>query len=442
MNLVRRAATQVGGAGLSLSDLDRMMDMAYSGSPSYTGKLVSQTTALAVDTVWAAIQAKSDDIAHLDFYPAQIQDDGESEEPARKHYLWDIFQLQANRELTAFRFRQLMQAWLMLWGNAYAEIEISGRGQVIGLWPWRPDRVKITRQTRFGELIYTYTTQDNVKFIVPAHRMLHLREFGIDGLTGLSPIEYHKQTIGLNLAIQEHGARFFGQGARPLGVLQTPQKLGDKAYNRLKQDWAKSHQGLDNAHRVAILEEGLTWSEEGVNMVDAQYIEAFGMTDKAIARLYKMPLHRLGLDDNGGSSTVEQRALEYIQTSLAPSATNWTQECRASLLSESEAQTILIRTDYTGFLLADYASLSKLISTQRQWGIASGDEIRRKYFRWNKLPDGRGEDVWQPSNMQADAGDNGNAAKPPQMVITPGKGNQPNPPPTKPNGKPNGVAHQ
>src|SRR5262249_29267153 len=142
----------------------------------------------------------------------------------------------------------------------YAELEISGRGQVVAAWPWRPDRVKITRQgSAFGPLQYTYTMQDGKKFTVPHERMLHLRSMSTDGICGLSPIEVHKQTVGLSLAVTEHGARFFGNGARPLGVLSHPNSLSDVAYQRLKENWSENHQGLNNAHRVAILEEGTKW---------------------------------------------------------------------------------------------------------------------------------------------------------------------------------------
>lgn len=446
MNLVRRAAQQV-GAGLSIADFDRVLDMMFGGAPTYTGKTVSQQTSLAVAMVWTCIQALSDDMAQMPMLTKRIidtdteEEEGSEQEEARDHYLWNLLLHESNPEMTAFRFKQLMQTWVMLWGNAYAEIEINGRGQVTALWPWRPDRVKVWRAGNAinGALRYTYTSFNQQKYTVPQERMLHLRGMSFDGVMGMSPIEHHKQTIGLSLAVQEHGARYFANGARPLGMLQTTQKLSDVARNRLKEDWAKTHQGLDNAHRMAILEEGLTWQDVGSNMVDAQYIQVADLTDKDIAKIYKMPQHRVGLSAPGTNSGVEEMALEYVQYTLGPWAVNWEQECRFSLLSPYEAQTISIQYDFSTLLRGDHDSIGKFIATLRQWGIANADECRQRFLGWNPIPNGVGKTYWQPVNMMPEGDGVGKSATPPSMQIVPGKTS---PPPTKkPASKPNGLAH-
>lgn len=461
MNLVRRAAQQV-GAGMSLADFDRVLDMMFGGAPTYTGKTVSQSTALSVAMAWTCINYLSSDLAQMPLVTKRTVDNADeefdgpvSQEDARDHYLWKLLLTDSNPEMTAFRFKQLMQTWVLLWGNAYAEVEINGRGQVTALWPWRPDRVKVWRTTDtgpYGPLRYTYTDHKQNKFTVPQERMLHLRGMSFDGVMGMSPIEYHKQTFGMSMAVQEHGARFFSEGARPLGVLQTSQKLSDPARNRLQKDWAKSHQGLDNAHRMAILEEGLTWQNTGSDMVDAQYIEVMQMTAQDIARIYGMPQHRVGLSEPGTNSGVEEMALEYVLYTLGPWAVNWEQEVGFSLLSPYEAQTISVKYDFSSLLRGDHESIGKLISILRQWGIANADECRHKFLGWNPIPGGLGKDYWQPSNMMPEGDGPGKSATPPNMQKVQKKTPAPGTPATPKsedlhlhehdhNVRPNGLAH-
>lgn len=437
MNLVRRAAQQV-GAGLSLSDFDRVLDAMYGGQPSYTGKLVSQQNSLAVSAVWGCVNVLSGDIATLPFLTYRYVKDGR--EPAKDHYLWNLLLQEANPELTAFRFKQIMQAWLCLWGNAFAEIEISGRGQVVALWPWRPDRVTVWREGgQFGPLMYTYKTKGNKSFTVPHDRMLHLRGMGTDGVMGLSPIEVHRQTVGISMAIQEHTGRFYANGARPLGVIEHPNKMSPKALESLKQSWATSHEGLSNAHRVAILEEGVKYTEVGMKMVDAQYIETAGLNEKDIARIYNVPQHRLGIGEAPSNNVVEQRALEYVQFTMQPLATNWHQEIEHSLLSAREQRSIIVRPNFRSLLRGDHAAMGTFIANLWGRGIISADEAREEFLDMNPLPGGIGKDTYVPVNMAPAGEDNfGQGIQQVQKV-------QPKPPPpdpdTKPNGKVNGLAH-
>ncbi len=430
MNLVRRAAQQV-GAGLSIADLDRMMDMAYGGGSTYTGKLVSQTTALAVSAVWACVNVLADDVATLPLLTYRQLDDGSSglqakRERALDHYLWGLLQKETNPELSAFRFKQLMQSWIGLWGNAYAEIEISGRGQVTALWPWRPDRVTVSRQgSATGPLQYTYRMQSGEKFTVPHERMLHLRGMGVDGVMGLSPIEVHRQTIGYSMAVQEHGARFFSNGARPLGILEHPGALGDKAKASLKQSWDEEHQGLSNAHRMAILEEGMKYHEVGMSMVNAQYIESANLSAEDIARIYKIPQHRIGLLQRSTNSNIEQQALEYTAYTLGPIAENWVQECEFALLSPRERQNVHLEFNFRHLLRGDMKSQAEFYGAMRDRGVVNADEIRDEVMGWNAQDGGLGQKYWMPVNYQIQ----GETPKQPEPS------NLPPAPPSKQNGK-------
>lgn len=424
IDLARRAALQT---RMSITDLDSVLDSMYGGTPTYTGKLVSQATALRVSTVWACINGRALDVARAPLLTYRLIGDGK--ELAKDHYLWRLFQHEANPEMTAFRFKHLMQTWFDLWGNAYAEIEISGRGQVVALWPWRPDRVTISRQgSPTGPLQYTYKMQDGQRFTLPADRIFHLRGLGIDGVTGLSPIEQHKQTVGLSMAIQEHGARYYSNGAQPSGgYLAYPGKLSEKAYESLAKDWAAKHQGLENAHRIAILEEGLTYKEVGASMVDAAYLGAMNLAGEDICRIYGFPQHRAGFLARSTNNNIEQQGLEYIQDSFGPLAENWASEINFALLSGRERQTIETKFNVRHLLQGDHAAMGLFMSQMAQNGLMNDDELREEFLDMNPKPNGDGKRFYKQVNMEAD----GNG------LLAPSK-----PPPAKPNGKPNGAIHQ
>ena len=397
MNLVKRAA-QVVGAGLSLSDFDRFLDMMVGGQPSYTGKLVSPQTALAVGAVWACVNRISEDIARMPLLT--YTENGDDREIAKNHYLYPILMEETNPEMTAFRFKLFMQAWVLLAGNAYAEIQTNGRGQIMALWPWRADRTSISRRDGdSGPLVYTYTMQSGKKYHVPGAKMFHLRGLTLNGIQGLSPIEVHKQTVGLSLAVTEHGARFFSNGARPLGIISHPQALSDKAKQNIQNSWMEMHQGLANAHRVAILEEAMVYKDVGYNMVDAQYIEAAGLTDQTVARIYQVPQHKIGILDKATFSNIQQQGLDYIQSCMGSWSNNWEQEIGFSLLSPRERQTIAVGFDFTDLIMGDFQSLGTFIAMLTDRGVANADEVRRKYLKWNAQPDGIGKTFYKAVNM-------------------------------------------
>ena len=127
-------------------------------------------------------------------------------------------------------------AHLLLWGNAYAQILRDGRGRVLGLYPLLPDKMEVSRDSRTGELYYTYTrsSEENPNFAdkgqirLRREDVLHIPGLGFDGLVGYSPIAMAKNAIGIALATEEYGAAFFKNGARPGGVLEHPGVLKDR----------------------------------------------------------------------------------------------------------------------------------------------------------------------------------------------------------------------
>lgn len=416
MNLVRRASSSPvwqSAAGMSLSDFDRVLDQLYGGQPSWSGASVSQQTSLGVSAIWACVNALANDIATLPLLTYERTKAGR--EPAESHYLWDLFLLQTNPEMSAYTFFHFMQFCLCLWGNACAEIEINGRGQITALHPWRWDRVKIGRAgaDHTGPIEYRYKLPSGgYTPAVPRNRMFHIHGPSLDGVIGLSPIEIHRQTVGLALAISEHGARFFSNGARPLGIISVDHEMGESSYNRLKLDWNNKHQGLANAHRVAILEEGATWSESGENMVDAQYIESFNLTREEVCSIYNVPPHRIGILDKMNNSIAEELSLNYVLYSLAPLCANWQNQIHCDLLSARENKQIYCAFDFLNLLRGNMDATQKFISAMIDRGVINVDTARTRFLGLNALPHGLGSSYWKASNqmdIDGDAGANKNS---------------------------------
>ncbi len=239
-------------------------------SPSYSyffgrthaGKRVNDRTAMQIIAVYACVRVLSEAIAQLPLHVYQYTDSGKERVP--KHPLYFLLHDQPNPEMTSFVFRETLMAHLLIYGNAYAQIIRNGRGDVIGLYPLMPDKVRVDRDDR-GRLIYRYSRYDehNPNFkqqgeiILPMEQVLHIPGLGFDGLVGYSPIAMAKNAIGLAVACDEYGASFFANGAAPSAVLEHPGVI--KNPERVREAWQRAY-GSSNAHKTAILEEGMKYT--------------------------------------------------------------------------------------------------------------------------------------------------------------------------------------
>ena len=204
---------------------------------------------------------------------------------------------------------------LLLWGNAYAQILRDGMGRVIGLYPLLPDKMEVSRDSRTGELYYTYTrsTEENPNFKaagqIHLHRtdVLHIPGLGFDGLVGYSPIAMAKTAIGIALATEEYGATFFQNGARPAGVLEHPGVVKDP--EKLRESWHSVYGGTKNVGKIALLEEGVKYQQIAIPPEEAQFLQTRKFQIDEIARLYRVPPHMVGDLEKSSFSNIEQQSL-------------------------------------------------------------------------------------------------------------------------------------
>lgn len=299
---------------------------------------------------------------------------GGGKERATDHYLYPLLHDQPNPEMTSFEFRETLMGHLALWGNAYAEMERDGAGRVRALWPLRPDRMQIKRDDR--GLRYEYNLPDGKVAVLRQTNIMHVRGLSSNGIVGYSPIRLAREAIGLALATEEFGARFFGQGSRPSGVLEHPGKLSEEAAKRLRKSWEEMHSGLSQAHRVAILEEGMSWKQIGIPPEDAQFLSTREFQVIEIARIFRIPPYLLQDFSRATFSNVEHTAISFVVHTVRPWLVRWEQSFKRDLFLPGERETYFAEFLVDGLLRGDIESRYRAYSVARQWGWMSANDVR------------------------------------------------------------------
>lgn len=390
------------GSTPSLENPRTSWDRVFDTEPTYSGKPVTEQTALRMTAVWRCTSLIAGAIAKTSFLPfTRVDDVGKVR--ATKHYLWPLLTYEANDilALTAYRFRRMMQVWLCLWGNAYAEIEIDGRGRVSRLWPWRPDRVEFDLID--GRPYYTYTREDGTRVTRAKEFMLHLRGLELDGWKGLSPIGAARQSIGLGMAAEEYGSRFFGNSGKPGGWIEHPGKLNDVSKKNLRDSFEDLHRGLRGAHRIGIFEEGMKYHDVGLPPEDMQFLQTRQFQAIDIARLYGVPPHKIAELSRATFSNIEEQGIDFVQDCLSDWFVNWEQECTISLLSSREADTIALVFLKAELMRGDSLKRAQAHNYYRMNGAESSNEIRDD-LGLNRIPAEEGGDLYLLATNMAPLG--------------------------------------
>jgi HK97 family phage portal protein len=250
-----------------------------------------------------------------------------------------------------------------------------------------------------GELVYTYRRDFEESRINPnsgtvtlrRDEILHIPGLGFDGLIGYSPIAMAKNAIGMSLATEEYGASFFANGANPGGVLEHPGVIKD--IQRVKDSWNSAYQGSGNAHRIAVLEEGMKFQAIGIPPEQAQFLETRKFQINEIARIFRIPPHMVGDLEKSSFSNIEQQSLEFVKYTLDPWVVRWEQSFQQSLLLPSEKNSIFIKFNVDGLMRGDYQSRMNGYAVGRQNGWLSANDIR-ELEDMNRIPAEEGGDLY------------------------------------------------
>jgi HK97 family phage portal protein len=352
-----------------------------------SGKTVNERTAMQTTAVYACVRILSETLASLPLHTYKHTDRGK--EKAIDHNLYYLLHDEPNPEMTSFVFRETLMGHLLLWGNAYAQIIRDGRGKVLALYPLLPDKMKVDR-TSAGELYYEYQT-DTGPVILRNYEVFHIPGLGFDGLVGYSPIAMAKNAIGMAIATEEYGAKFFANGANPGGVLEHPGVLKDP--KRVRDSWNAVYQGSGNAHRIAVLEEGMKFHSIGIPPEQAQFIATRKFQLNEIARIFRIPPHMIGDLDKSSFSNIEQQSREFVKYTLDPWVSRWEQAIHKSLLKPDEKRQYFVKFNVDGLLRGDYESRMNGYAIGRQNGWLSANDIR-ELEDMNRIPEDQGGDLY------------------------------------------------
>ena len=381
--------------GTSVSKPEQWFLDFIGAAPTSAGVDVNEWTALNSSAVFACIRILSETVASIPLHLYERTGDGK--ERAEQHRLYSVLHDMANPEMSAFTFRETLQGHLGSWGNAYAEIQRNQRNEVTALWPLLPDRTWPERIEGTRELVYN-TTIAGRAFRLPKERVLHISFFGYDGMVGYSPIRLGRESIVLAQATEQYGSKFFSNDTRPNGFLKHPGKLSQNAKENLRKQFEDRHQGLDNSHRLAVLEEGVDFQSVGIPPEDAQMLQTRKFQIAEIARWYRMQLHKLAEMDSATFSNIEQQAIEFVQDTIYPWVSRWEAAIKTQLLSRQERNRYFPEFLMEGLLRGDTQSRFNAYAIARQWGWMSANDVRERE-NMNKLPGEQGDVYLSPMNM-------------------------------------------
>ena len=361
-----------------------------------SGKAVTERSAMQMTAVYSCVRILSEAVAGLPLHLYKYTDSG-GKAMALDHPLYHLLHDEPNPEMSSFVFRETLMTHLLLWGNAYAQIIRNGKNEIVALYPLMPNKMTVDRDEA-GRLYYTYYrgSDEAIKdkdFAVTLHSsdVLHIPGLGFDGLVGYSPIAMAKNAIGMAIACEEYGAKFFANGAAPGGVLEHPGTIKDP--QRVRESWQSTFGGSGNANKIAVLEEGMKYTPIGISPEQAQFLETRKFQINEIARIFRVPPHMVGDLEKSSFSNIEQQSLEFVKYTLDPWVIRWEQSIQRSLLSADEKSRYFVKFNLEGLLRGDYQSRMNGYAIGRQNGWMSANDIR-ELENLDRIPEEDGGDLY------------------------------------------------
>lgn len=344
------------------------------GGTTAAGVNVTADNAMAQAAVFACVRVIAESVAQLPLIMYRRRADG-GKQRAPEHPLYDVLSRRPNEWQTSFEWREMMQGHAALRGVGYSEIIEGRRGFADQLIPLHPDRVKleILSDTNYR---YVITSLDGSERALNRSRMFAIRGISSDGFNPLSPIGLHRETVGMAKAAQDYGARFFANDAKPSGgwIEFSGKFESNEAKRAFRQSWQESMTGA-NRHKSPVLEHGMKYHEVGMSNRDSQFIEVRKHQDVDIARIFRVPPHKIGILDRATFSNIEQQALEFVTDTLMPWLKRWEQAISRDLIIAED-------TFFAEFLVD---------------GLLRGD-TKSRYEAYNLATTGGGQGGWMTRN--------------------------------------------
>ena len=336
------------------------------------GVSITEDNALKIVAVYSCIRIIAETIAGLPIHIYRKTDKGREEVD---HPLKQVLCVTPNRYQTGFELMEMMVSSLNLRGEAFAHKIINGRGQLVALEPLQAKYMK-TDLDENNELVFTYQSPDEYR--VFRHQELW-RPLGLslNGVTGLSPVGLARESLGIAYAAELSAAHLYSNGAQIPGVLEMPAKLDEETIDRLRGQWAKNQSGPVNQFKPLILEHGMQYKETGMKAVDAQFLESRKFQITEIARIFRVPLHKLQEMEHATFSNIEHQSIEFVTDTILPWVIKLEQSLARDIFTTTEKQKLFIKFNLSGLLRGDTATRYEAYSKAITDGWINRNEVRQ-----------------------------------------------------------------
>ena len=346
-----------------------------------SGERVDEKSAMQIATVYACVRLLAESVAQLPLHLYRYTDGGIGKEMAAEHPLYPLIHRRPNPEMSSFTWREIMMVHLLLYGNSFNQIIRDGRNGILGLYPLLPENVEVDRDEH-GELYYVYHAytdeapgEKNKDIYFRRDEILHIPGLGFNGLVGFSPIAMMKNALGTNLAVEKYGSAFFKNGAQPSGVLEHPGVLKDP--EKIRRNWSAVYGGANNAHQVALLEEGMSYKPISLPPEDSQFLSTRQFGVEEICRIFRVPPHMVQDLQRATFNNIEHMGIEFVMHTLMPWLVRIEQDMIKDLLVEEEQNELFPKFNVDGLMRGDYKSRMEGYAIAINNGIMSVNDVRR-----------------------------------------------------------------
>lgn len=393
---------------MSLSDVAAWESVFEDSFGSNAGETVSATKALTISAIFQGVELISGDAAKIPLAPYRRTDGpfgpGSGKARATDHSSFALFHRSGcpNEETSSFEFWRRLFSQALIWGNAYAWLDWSPSGELLGAYNLLPDRTKPYRRTN-GELWYV-TEIDGDLEALRFRECLHVRRFGLDNSRGVSLLDAARHAMGKALAKEKYESRYFRNNASIGGILVAPEGAEKSAVDTAEQGFRKKYDGTDNAFRTAILRDGFKFIPTQADPRKSQLTDMDEIIVRTVARYLNLPPGRLGAQDSKSYASADAERRDYHDSTLSPWLESVAGECTLKLLSPDERrQGYFFEHQINALLWADAQTRSAIGIAGIQNGIYCPDEIRAME-NLPPRPDGQGGVYLRPMNMEPASG--------------------------------------
>jgi HK97 family phage portal protein len=354
----------------------------HSGESTAAGEIVNESNAMKITTVYGSVRVIAESIASLPLKLMERTANGHQEATDQNlHYLLSV---EANPEMTAYTWVETLTGSAALTGNGFSEVERNANtGQIVALWPLHPMRT-VAKRDPSTHLIY-YETSDGMPLNqtrkIREEDMIHLKLMSLDGLSGISPVDMCRQTLGLAMAMEKSGARHFGNGSQPGGIMTNKNKLDPKAQVEIRDSWNAQQGGVNQGKTAFLFGSEWQWTQLGISNENSQFIQSRAFTRADIAMgIFRVPPHMVGSETKMPGSGAEQMALQFVTFCIQPWLSRFEQELVRKLcpVQGRMANKFFVQFSVDALLRCDFKTTMDGYSAGRIGGWYTGNQIRIK----------------------------------------------------------------